>query len=308
MQYDSESNGLGQQGRPQDCYSRRARPLAALPRPAKLVAAALCAVSLACAHGQVDRSALTSTSDRVVWEAGMKALQKKQYPVAREHFRRIVDAFPQSERVPDARLMLGEAHYQEADAGSYILAVAEYREFLSLYPSHPRADYAQFMAGESYFKRKNSSDRDQTTTHQALEEYQRLLDVYPESSHIEAARERIRATRQTLGKHEFQVGYFYQKTRKAYRSAALRYQGLLDDYPDYDRIDEVLFRLGEVLVASGRGIEALPYLDRLASEFPSSPFVEPARAMISAVTLPKPAGSPGAEAPRSPAPTAPAKP
>jgi hypothetical protein len=49
------------------------------------------------------------------------------------------------------------------------------------------------------------------------------------------------------------AGYFYQKTRRAYRSAILRYESVLKDYPDYGHMDEVLFRLGECLALAGRG-------------------------------------------------------
>src|SRR5207245_2892824 len=119
--------------------------------------------------------------------AGQKALEKHQYEAARQHFKRIIDGFPQSEYGPAARLALGDSYFQEGGTASYILAVAGYREFLTIYPSHPRSDYAQFQIGECYFKQRNSPDRDQTPTHNALEEYQRLLELYPSSSFLEQA-------------------------------------------------------------------------------------------------------------------------
>ena len=112
---------------------------------------------------------------------GQKAVEKKDWESARQYFRRIIDAFPQSEHQPDARLALADSYFEEGGTANYVLAVSSYREFLTLYPQHPKSDYAQFRVGESYFKQKNSPDRDQTATQQALEEYQRLLDVYPES-------------------------------------------------------------------------------------------------------------------------------
>ena len=62
-------------------------------------------------------------------------------------------------------------------------------------------------------------------------------------------------------------------TRNAALSAIGRYETVLSDYPDYERIDEVLFRLGQVLSFQGRYAEARPHLARLKSEFPQSPFV-----------------------------------
>lgn len=278
--------------------------MASLTPLRRTLAAALLSVSAACGGaGQVDLQALSSASDKIVWDAGQKALGKKDYEAARQYFRRIIDGFPNSTYQPASRLALADTYMQQGGSGSYVLAVAEYREFLTLFPSDPKADYAQFQAAEAYFRQRNSSDRDQTQTLQALEEYQRLLDVYPQSSYIETARERIRTCRQTLARHEFQVGYFYQRTRQAYRAAIARYQGLLTEYPDYERVDEVLYRLAECLATAGRTGEALPVLDRLLKEFPASEYVDEARKLEGslppmpppAVETPKPPpGPPGA--------------
>jgi outer membrane protein assembly factor BamD len=237
-----------------------------------IAAAALTALS-ACASSQLNMETLSSASDDVVYEAGVKASAKKDYEAARQYYRRLVEAFPQSPHQADARIGLADSYFDEGGTGNYVLAVSSYREFLTLYPQHPRSDYAQFKAAESYFEQKNSPDRDQTATMQALEEYERLLDVYPQSQYVEKARERIRDCRQTLARSHFQVGYFYQRTRKSWRSAIGRYQTILNDYPDFERIDEVLYRMGQVLSFQGRYAEARPHLARLRNEFPQSAFV-----------------------------------
>jgi len=226
-----------------------------------------------CGSRSLDLEALASASDEIVWEAGQKAGSKKDWESARQYYRRLIDAFPQSQHQPDARIALADTYFEEGGTGNYVLSVSAYREFLTLYPQHPRSDYAQFRAAESYFEQKNSPDRDQTATGQALEEYERLLDVYPQSTYVEKTRERIRQCRQTLARSHHQVGYFYQKTRRSWRSAIGRYEAVLGQYPDYERIDEVLFRLGQVLSFAGRYAEARPHLARLRSEFPQSPFV-----------------------------------
>lgn len=257
------------------------------------LAAASLLVLPACGSHQLDLEALSSASDQIVWEAGEKAVAKKDWESARQYFRRLIDAFPQSEHQPDARIALADSYFEEGGTANYVLAVSSYREFLTLYPQHPKSDYAQFRAGESYFEQKNSPDRDQTATQQALEEYQRLLDVYPESQWVEKTRERVRECRQILARTHFGVGYFYQRTRQAWRSAIGRYETIVSDYPDFERFDEVLFRLAECLGNAGRYAEARPYLARLQSEFPQSSFIEPAKKLEA--TFPPP-GVPAAPA------------
>jgi outer membrane protein assembly factor BamD len=260
----------------------------------------------ACSSHQLNLEALSSASDQVIWEAGAKAVEKKDWDSARQYFRRLIDAFPQSEHQPDARIALADSYFEQGGTANYVLAVSSYREFLTLYPQHPKSDWAQFRVGESYFEQKNSPDRDQTATEQALEEYQRLLDVYPQSPWVEKARERIQECRQMLARAHFGVGFFYQRTRQAWRSAIGRYETIVNDYPDFERFDEVLFRLAECLGNAGRYAEARPYLARLQSEFPESSFIEPAKKLEASFPPPgvPPAttANPGTPPPPSPTP------
>jgi len=263
-------------------------------RAAALVLAATLA---GCASGgNVDIATLASNSDRLIWEEGRKAAEKKQWENARQYFKRIVDGFPSSELGPAARLALADTYFEEGGAGNYILAVAAYREFLTFYPSHPRADYAQFQVGESFFKQRNAPDRDQTQTQDALVEFQRLLELYSASPYVELARQRISACRQSLARAEYMVGWFYQKTRRAWRASVGRYEVVLDEYPDYDRLDEVLFRIAECQANMARNAEAVPHLARLLEEFPQSPYADEARALFDSLRSSVPANAADAPA------------
>jgi outer membrane protein assembly factor BamD len=245
-------------------------------RPAWRRAAPALLLIAACACGgkAVDMSILSSPNDRVIWEAGEASYKKRDWAAARQYFKRLVDAFPQSERQPDARIAVADSYFEEGGTASYVLAASAYREFLTLYPQHPRSDYAQFRAAESYFKQRNTPDRDQTQTHKALEEYEKLLDIYPDSQYVEQTRERIRESRQALARSHYLVGYFYQRGRQSWRSAIGRYETIINEYPDYDRFDEVLYRYAECLAASGRYAEALPQIARLEKEYPRSGFLD----------------------------------
>lgn len=226
----------------------------------------------ACGGKNVDVSILSSPNDRVVWEAGQAAFQKRDWSAARQYLKRIVDAFPQSEYQPEARIAVADTYFEEGGTANYVLAASSYREFLTLYPQHPRSDYAQFRAAEAYYKQRNSPDRDPTQTNKALEEYEKLLDVYPQSKYVEQTRTRIKECRQALARGHYLVGFFYQRGRQAWRSAIGRYETILNDFPDYDRIDEVLYHYAECLAASGRYAEALPQLARLEKEYPKSEY------------------------------------
>lgn len=272
-------------------------------RPARLALAALSLLAAGCGSKSVDLGALSSPNDAIVWEAGQKAVSKKDWASARQYFKRIVDAFPQSPHQADARIAVADSYFEEGGTANHVLAASSYQEFLTLYPQHPRSDYAQFRAAESYFEQRNSADRDQTQTQQALDEYQKLLDIYPDSKYVEQTRARIQQCRQTLARGHYLVGWFYQRGRQAWRSAIGRYETILKDYPDYQKLDEVLYRYAECLAAAGRYAEALPQIARLEKEYPQSPFVSEANKLRASFPAAAPVGPP--PTPQTPAQAAP---
>jgi hypothetical protein len=95
------------------------------------------------------------------------------------------------------------------------------------------------------------------------------------------------------------VGYFYQRTRQAWRSAIGRYEAIVRDYPDFERFDEVLFRLAQCLGNAGRYAEARPHLGRLRSEFPESAFIAEADELEA--SFPQPGAVPPATPASNPA-------
>jgi outer membrane protein assembly factor BamD len=256
-----------------------------------------------CGGTRPDIATLASNSDQVIWEAGQKAAEKKQWETARQHFKRIVEGFPQSQVGPQARLALADSYFEEGGTGNYILAVSAYREFLTFFPTHARSDYAQFQVGESFWRQKNGPDRDQTATEEALGEFQKVLELYPDSPKAEEARDRIKACRQSLARAEFGAGVFYQKTRQACRASITRYEGILNDYPDFASLDEVLFRLAQCLCQTGRGAEAQPHLAKLQEDYPSSELAAEAKSFTCETPVQPPSSPAPAAAVAAPSPT-----
>jgi outer membrane protein assembly factor BamD len=261
------------------------------------IAAVLAIMTLVgCRSGSdIDISTLAAGSDQKLWEAAQKELTKKRYDNARKYLNRLIEGFPQSQHQTDARLAVADSYFQEGSTSSLLMAAAEYRDFASLYPSNPKASYAQLQVAESFYREINPPDRDQTQTKQALDEYLRFLQLYPSAPEVPKVRERIQELTDHLAKADYLVGYFYQKTRRAYRAAVLRYQDILSDYPAYSHMDDVLFRLGQCFLDSGLPAEAAPQLDKLIRDYPESPHVkdathllEDARSQIPTAAPPEP--------------------
>ena len=234
----------------------------------------------ACASGPKKPPVGTLEPDKFLWERGTDELNKKHWLTAREYFRQLMDSYPQSTYRADAKLGLADTYLGEGSAESDVLAVNEYREFLSFYPTHQRAYYAQYKLGMCHFYQMHGPDRDQTETHEAIAELTTLVQRYPTKEVnplLDEGRARLREARDRLSDSDYRVAYFYLRTGKFPPAAIDRFEAILKTDPEYTRRDAVYFFLAQALIKVNRPAAALPYLDRLISEFESSEYLEQAK-------------------------------
>jgi outer membrane assembly lipoprotein YfiO len=245
------------------------------------------ASAAACATGPKKPPVGTLEPDKFLWERGTQELNRRHWLTSREFFRQLMDSYPQSAYRADAKLGMGDSYLGEGSAESNVLAVNEYREFLSFYPTHKRADYAQYKLGMAHFYEMHGPERDQTETREAIAELTLFLQKYPVvcgasiitacSDLVPEVRARLREAHDRLSEANYRVAYFYLKTGKFPPAAIDRFNAILKEDPEYTRRDAVYFYLAQALIKVQRPAEALPYLDRLVSEFEQSEFLEEAR-------------------------------
>jgi outer membrane protein assembly factor BamD len=220
--------------------------------------------------------------DRYLFEAGNVLLQRKNWITSREYFKRLVDTFPGSPYRQDAKIGIGDTYIGEERVDSLILAVNEYREFLQFFPLSPRADYVRYRICQASSKQMLSSQRDQTATHETLTECDRFLNSYPASPYRAEVTKIRREARDRLSKWELEVGLLYFR-RRNYEGAAARFRTLLNDDPEYSGRDAAYFHLGEMYYRTERPAEALPYFDRVVTEFPRGEYAGDAAKRIRAI-------------------------
>jgi outer membrane protein assembly factor BamD len=217
--------------------------------------------------------------DRFLFERGTKALEERKWSDAREYFRQVVENYPNSVHRPDAKLGVGDTYLGEKSTESLVLAGNEYREFLTFYPTNPRADYAQYKLAMTHYKRMRAPERDQTETSAAVREFEVFFDRYPNSTLMGEVRMKWRDARDRLSRAEFRVGFHYYRIRW-YVGAIPRFRRVLEDDPQFSGRDEVYFYLAESLARSKKEAEAIPYFERLISEFESSEHLDEARRRV----------------------------
>jgi outer membrane protein assembly factor BamD len=262
----------------------RARLTAApLVRVLVRACAAILLVSAAgCATGATKVPVGTLEPDKFLWERGTEELNKKHWLTSREYFRQLIDSYPQSTYRAEAKLGVGDTYLGEGTLETNVLAINEFREFLSFYPTHDRAHYAQFKLGMAHFYQMHGAQRDQSETVAAIQELTTYVQRYSNKSLMPDARQRLREAQDRLSESEYAVGYTYFR-QKWYPGAIDRFKGLLKKDPEFTNRDAAYFYLAQSLLKVNLPAEALPYLDKLVSEFEQSEYLEEAKKLAAAV-------------------------
>jgi outer membrane protein assembly factor BamD len=234
------------------------------------------AASAACAGREPTAPPDPAVADRFLMDRGREAMEERKWTDAREYFRQIVDNYPGSQFRAEAKLAIGDAYLQEASAESLVLAANEFREFLTFYPTHPRADYAQYSVALTYFEQMRAPDRDQTPTKEALTEFQRFFDRFPQSSLTAEVKEKWRIARDRLSDHSYRVGLTYFR-RSWCPGAAPRFMEVMKEDPAFSRIDGVYYHLAECYARADNKAEAIPLFARVVGEHKASEFFEDAQ-------------------------------
>ena len=232
-------------------------------------------------------TAAPGEADQILLDRGNAALKDRSWTRARTYYTELLDSYPQSPLRAEAKLGVGDSFLGENNSASYVYAQNEYREFLAFYPTNPRADYAQMQLGMVHFNQMLSPQRDQTSTKEAIKEFQVFIERFPRSPLINQVRARLREAKDRLADSDLQVANFYRSIRN-YVAAEDRYRTILKTDPEYTRKDSLYFYLAETLERYGipeKKREALPFYERLLNEYEQSEHLEEARRRIDRLKL-----------------------
>ena len=169
-----------------------------------------------------------------------------------------------------AQLKIAESYSKEDNLES---SVIEYRRFIEQYPDSQYAPYAQYQIAMMYFSQIKGPERGAGQAKSALKEFRKLRTLYPRNPYKEIIEINIAICLNVIAEYEFIVGRFYFK-KDSYKAAIGRFQGILENYPDFKGIDDVLFYLSLSYRNSVDIDNAEKYYYILKEKFPDSEYVE----------------------------------
>jgi outer membrane protein assembly factor BamD len=193
--------------------------------------------------------------DKALYDKAEDAVKHGRYDVARLDLQTLLNTYPDSQFMMRAKLAIADSWYKEGGTAALTQAEQEYKDFITFFPNAPEAAEAQMRIGDIYFRQMDKPDRDYTNTTHAEEEYRLMLQQFPDSPLVPQAKQRLREVQETLASREADIAGFYA-SRANWSAVIARYQTVVDTYPLYSHLDDVLVGLGDAYEAEARNIRA----------------------------------------------------
>ena len=166
------------------------------------------------------------------------ALDRGQYPLAAENYRKIEANHPFSKYAEQSHMELAFVEYKMKHWDS---AIAIIDRFISMNNTSELLPYAYYLRGLVNFNRGINFfnkvlphvqiDKDPMNIRTSYEDFNYILKNYKNSTYVKDSAKRMKYLRNTLASYEIHVANFYYK-RKAYMAVINRCNHLIEKYPN----------------------------------------------------------------------------
>lgn len=173
-----------------------------------------------------DKTQMNKSAQQLATE-GAAAFMNQDYKEAVKAYTDLKDWYPFSKYAILAELKIGDAHFQ---LEQYDEAVVAYENFEKMHPRNEAVPYVINQIGLCWFKQIDTVDRDPTPARNAMAQFHRLAQQYPDSEYVKDVPKNIETCIDNIAGHELYVADFYYKT-KEYQAALKRYEYIVEFYP-----------------------------------------------------------------------------
>jgi outer membrane protein assembly factor BamD len=231
--------------------------------------------------------------DRVLFEEAAHEVRKGRYEIGRYLFNTIITAYPDSQYLPMAKLAIADSFYLEGTSSGLIQAAAAYQDWLTFFPTHPLSDDAMLKVAESEMRQMGLADRDVSHARKAEQRLKALLQQFPNTNLRTDVELRMREVQDNLAMHNLQIARFYLDTRYkggkgGLKGAQSRLREIVEKYPGFTWMAEVLFRYAYTYQQEEETDEAAKYYQRIVRDFPNSEYAEKSKEQLQLIGAPIP--------------------
>lgn len=226
--------------------------------------------------------------DRVLFLEATKEIRKGNHETGRLLFTTIITTYPDSIYLPLSKLAIADSFYLEGTTSALVQAGQAYQDWLTFFPTDQLADAAMMKVAESEMRQMGLSDRDITHARKAEQRLKALLQQYPQTKLRPEVELRLREVQDNLAMHSLQIARFYYDARYKGKKGGLkgsqdRLKEILEKYPNFCMMDEVLFRYATTFQEEEEPDEAAKYYQQLVRDYPNSEYADKAKEQLNVI-------------------------
>jgi outer membrane assembly lipoprotein YfiO len=238
---------------------------------------------------------VTPGRDRELFVVATREVRKKNFDVGRLLFQTIITTYPDSPYLPMSKLAVADSFFLEGATSNLIQAIAAYQDWLTFFPTHPLADRVVLKVAEAEMRQIGLPDRDATRARRAETRLKALLQQYPNSILRKDAELRLKQVQDNLGLHNLNVANYYytlsvDQKKGGLKGSQSRFREIIDKYPDFTFMDEVLYKLAVTYLIEEETDQAARYFQRIVRDYPNSEYVDKSKEQLGLIgaTVPEP--------------------
>ena len=180
-----------------------------------------------CGCSMFDKSTQMNKTAQQLAAEGAAAFMNEDYKDAVKAYTDLKDWYPFSKYAILAELKIADAQFH---LEQYDEAIVAYESFEKLHPRNEAVPYVINQIGICWFNQIDTVDRDSTPARNAMAQFRRLTQQFPDSEYVKDALEHIDSCVDNIAGHELYVANFYNKTEE-YQAAQKRYEFIVEHYP-----------------------------------------------------------------------------
>jgi outer membrane protein assembly factor BamD len=233
--------------------------------------------------------------DRTLFLEATKEVRKGNHETGRLLFTTIITTYPDSPYLPLSKLAIADSFYLEGSTSSLVQAGQAYQDWITFFPTDALADSAMMKVAEAEMRQMGLSDRDITHARKAEQRLKALLQQYPQTKLRPEVDLRLREIQDNLAMHNLQIARFYYDARYKGKKGGLkgsqdRLKEILEKYPNFCLMDEVLFRYATTFQEEEEPDEAAKYYQQLVRDYPNSEFADKSKEQLNIIgaAIPEP--------------------
>jgi len=132
--------------------------------------------------------------------------------------------------------------WSEYYLGDHLLSQYHFKNFTRQFPTSEHAEECYFMNAYCYYLTSSNYKLDQTSTKNAIKEYQAFVDAYPESKLIDSCNHTIDKLRAKLERKDYEIVKQYFKVED-WKATIVSTKSFIKEYSNSAYCEEIYFML-----------------------------------------------------------------